>query len=107
MTMMSTLTQGVNSTEMILDNEMLKTVKSTSKAIGSKLAELFVNHFLPKNSFAIMITNNMMKRHLIDPKIFLKKGHTVTPPPFMIPAVEKAYTGGKQIVLLEGNSEGK
>ncbi|CAB4003491.1 Hypothetical predicted protein [Paramuricea clavata] len=90
----------------LISPEMMNTVKSTSKTIGSKLTELFLNHFLPSNSFTLLITNNMVKRRMIDPKIYLKNGQTVTPPSFMLPAAKEPYSGTKHIVLLENDPAG-
>lgn len=92
---------------MILCPSMMNTVKSTSKTIGSKLTELFLNRFLPSNSFTLTITNNMMKRRLIDPRMFLKNGDSVTSPLFMMPPVEEPYGGVKQIVMLENDPAGQ
>ena len=48
----------------------------------------------------------MVKRRMIDPKIYLKNGQTVTPPPFLIPAAEEPYSGTRQIVMLENDPAG-
>ena len=85
---------------------MLKTVKSTSKSIGSKLTELFLHRFVPSNSFTLMITNNMIARRLIDPKIYLDNGKTITPPSFVIPAAEEPYDGTRHIALLANDPVG-
>jgi hypothetical protein len=84
----------------------MKTIKSTGKTVGAKLTELFLNNFLPKNSFVLEITNSMVKRRLIDPKIYLKNGQTSTPPSFILPAAEDPYSGTKHIVLLENDPAG-
>jgi hypothetical protein len=85
---------------------MMKTVKTTGDIVGAKLTELFLNRYLPKNSFAILITNNMVKRRMIDPKIYLKNGQTSTPPSFMIPAAQDPYSGTKHIVVLNNDPAG-
>ena len=81
-------------------------LKSNSFSVGAKLTELFLNHYLPQNSFTLLITNSMAKSRMIDPKVFLKNGHTVTPPSFMLPAVQEPYSGAKQIFLLENDPAG-
>ncbi|CAB3995402.1 Hypothetical predicted protein [Paramuricea clavata] len=85
---------------------VMKGIKSTGETVGAKLTELFLNRYLPKNSFTILITNSMVKRRLIDPKIYLKNGKTTTPPSFMIPAAQDPYSGTKHIALLENDPAG-
>jgi hypothetical protein len=84
----------------------MKTIKSTGKTVGAKLTELFLNHFLPKNSFVLQVTNSMVKRRMVDPKIYLKNGQTSTPPSFILPAAEDPYSGTKHIVMLENDPAG-
>ena len=81
-------------------------IEQLGSTIGSTLADLALNHFMPKNSFAIVIINNMRNRRLIDPKMFLENGQTFTPPPFMISAVKEASLGEKQIVMLKNDPKG-
>ena len=81
-------------------------ITQLASTIGSTLADLVLDHFMPKNSFAIVIVNNMRNRRLIDPKMFLENGQTFTPPPFMISAVKEASLGEKQIVTLQNDPKG-
>ncbi|XP_028403280.1 uncharacterized protein LOC114526003 [Dendronephthya gigantea] len=84
----------------------LKSISKVSQTIGSTMVDLALDHFLPTNSFTLTITNNMVKRRLIDPRIYIDNGHAVTPPPFMIPATPKPFGGERQIALLENDPAG-
>jgi hypothetical protein len=84
----------------------METVKGTTQTLSAKLTELFLNHFLPSNSFTLVITNSMVKRRMIDPRIYLENGDTVTPPSFIVPAAQDLYSGTKHIVMLENDPAG-
>ncbi|XP_028403281.1 uncharacterized protein LOC114526004 [Dendronephthya gigantea] len=90
----------------IKDPSTLKSISQGSQSFGKKMVDLALNHFLPTNSFTLTITNNMVKRRLIDPRIYIDNGHTVTPPPFMIPATPQPFGGERQIALLENDPAG-
>lgn len=70
--------------------------------IGSKIADLLLNHFLPAQSMIIMVLNNMSKRQMINPMIYLKNGDSVQPPAFVIPP-KQLENGAANLVTLESN----
>ncbi|XP_028403261.1 uncharacterized protein LOC114525986 [Dendronephthya gigantea] len=94
-TTMETVTEGLQ--------EM---AKSTSSAIGGKLAENLLEYFLPSNSFMIMVTNNMKHTHMINPTIYLDNGKTSTPPPFRLLAAQNEGSGKSHLVIFHEGPKG-